>query len=434
MNRICSTLQPRQAHPPHPKLIIYSASRWHATHSWWQIGVRNIEEHVTGVPFIYHSCDAYIFAKDSYETLRNVNNHLLNKRFEQAKSNFMDYLKVIRRSEQSLYMSYLSKSSQLRSVCVFVPIRHQQFAEADKLLLNLLDLLDYPINVYLGGSDVPIPNFIKSILLSHRSVNKLFVDNMDIIHEKLFPISIGFSPLSVAAPVKGSPETLLDKYVREAQNKPWQNRTDAVFFGGFGIDAKGNRDITIAYTLEHCNICIFPNSSAEEGKKLHSMGTEEYYIAILRYKYVFSPFGEGPDCHRTSEIIALGAVPVVPCWPGVLAYKDLPIVVINNLTDLTIQNLHRWNSDLNGAMRVEFSSSSNVKSFHHYLSPMYWHEKLMDTSPPTPILGIERNSSIPLTEYTDTIRSLNDLPIYGLCLVHNKFLNKSLPSGAVTTW
>lgn len=59
-----------------------------------------------------------------------------------------------------------------------------------------------------------------------------------------------------------------------------------------------------------------------------------YRELVLRSKYVLSPPGNGPDCHRTWEALYLGATPIVlkDYWP--FRGYELPVVSINGWGEL----------------------------------------------------------------------------------------------------
>jgi hypothetical protein len=61
---------------------------------------------------------------------------------------------------------------------------------------------------------------------------------------------------------------------------------------------------------------------------------DHYRKNLLQSRYVLSPAGNGPDCHRTWEAMYLGAIPIVrrQLWP--FAGFDLPVVVIDEWEDL----------------------------------------------------------------------------------------------------
>jgi hypothetical protein len=69
----------------------------------------------------------------------------------------------------------------------------------------------------------------------------------------------------------------------------------------------------------------------------------EYRELVKASKYVLSPPGNGPDCHRTWEAIYLGAIPIVKFefWP--FSRIDLPVIVLNNWSDL--ETFSKYNFD-----------------------------------------------------------------------------------------
>jgi hypothetical protein len=77
-----------------------------------------------------------------------------------------------------------------------------------------------------------------------------------------------------------------------------------------------------AVEIPGCHV-VFENITPRQYRKL-----------LLRSKYVISPPGNGPDCHRTWEAMYLGAIPIVKreSWP--FRHMPLPVVQIENWCDL----------------------------------------------------------------------------------------------------
>lgn len=63
------------------------------------------------------------------------------------------------------------------------------------------------------------------------------------------------------------------------------------------------------------------------------VNAKKYRKALLNSRYVVSPPGNGPDCHRTWESIYLGAIPIVlrHSWPFV--GDSLPVLVVDSWQD-----------------------------------------------------------------------------------------------------
>ena len=61
-----------------------------------------------------------------------------------------------------------------------------------------------------------------------------------------------------------------------------------------------------------------------------------------RYAFVVSPHGNGLDCHRTWESLALGNIVIVKRSPLDPLYAGLPVVSVNQWDEITAENLRDW--------------------------------------------------------------------------------------------
>jgi hypothetical protein len=63
---------------------------------------------------------------------------------------------------------------------------------------------------------------------------------------------------------------------------------------------------------------------------------EENWRWLKRSEFVVSPWGAGPDCHRTYEALAAGAIPIVKRHSGLdPIFLGEPVVVVDQWSDLT---------------------------------------------------------------------------------------------------
>jgi hypothetical protein len=62
------------------------------------------------------------------------------------------------------------------------------------------------------------------------------------------------------------------------------------------------------------------------------------------YAFVISPHGNGLDCHRTWEALALGHIVLVPESPLQPLYSKLPVVALRSWGEINAQNLKRWHA------------------------------------------------------------------------------------------
>lgn len=75
----------------------------------------------------------------------------------------------------------------------------------------------------------------------------------------------------------------------------------------------------------------------------------DFWRAVGKYAFVVSPHGVGLDCHRTWEALILGAIVIVKTSPLDVLYKDLPVIIVSDWNEITVENLTRWKRQILGA-------------------------------------------------------------------------------------
>ena len=70
-----------------------------------------------------------------------------------------------------------------------------------------------------------------------------------------------------------------------------------------------------------------------------TMHRTQVWEEMVRYKFVFSPYGNGLDCHRHWELMCLGCIPIMQSIGSNEMFKDLPVLVIDKWSDLTREML-----------------------------------------------------------------------------------------------
>lgn len=69
----------------------------------------------------------------------------------------------------------------------------------------------------------------------------------------------------------------------------------------------------------------------------------EIWKKFTEYVFGVSPHGNGLDCHRTWEMLYLGMIVIVKSSSLDEMYKDLPVVIVNDWSELNSQeNLEKW--------------------------------------------------------------------------------------------
>lgn len=86
---------------------------------------------------------------------------------------------------------------------------------------------------------------------------------------------------------------------------------------------------------------LFTNSKNITALCFNRIELAKTYDIITRNKFVLSPHGAGLDCYRTWETLLLGGYPVVMEGSLDSMYHDLPVLILDNWDDLTLDLLQK---------------------------------------------------------------------------------------------
>ena len=240
---------------------------------------------------------------------------------------------------------------------------------ATQRFMKILPLLPHPIILFLGDGDIsePCVDLIpyKSKLAHVYLTNCLpWAANET---DWITCIPIGQSQL-----YHNEPSIHLDKSVRFRMNNYGKLLTSTdvdnnLIFDHIRAHKDANNSVLVQFGNTHIDriplrayFCARPsNFSKHAGSNLVHVGCEgtahdKFHAHMARFRFVVSPRGGGYDCYRTWETLLVGAYPIVkPSHLDVL-YKDLPVLIVEEWTDITPKLLdetyHRfmkktWNLD-----------------------------------------------------------------------------------------
>lgn len=93
-----------------------------------------------------------------------------------------------------------------------------------------------------------------------------------------------------------------------------------------------------------------------------------YLDLINQCKFSISPFGRGPDCHRTWELLALNCIPIVKSSPLDNIYKqfDMPVVIVNDWDEITTDNLKKWDKKFSPYFKTDYIHKLSIDNFIKY--------------------------------------------------------------------
>lgn len=183
--------------------------------------------------------------------------------------------------------------------------------------------------------------------LNDKKLFALFAQNVSIAHPKVIPIPIGLRSSCL------HPEWAAEQYdaIRSLSTKP-HVKAYLVYVNFLTVTNEAIRGPLLAY-LKTCDFCFV----CQQRKSV-----SEYLADIAVSQFVVSPHGSGLDCYRTWEALYLGVYPIVKQSPLDVLYEGLPVVIVNEWTELSQEFLER--------KYVEFQT----KQFNlEKLDFAYWH-------------------------------------------------------------
>lgn len=160
-------------------------------------------------------------------------------------------------------------------------------------------------------------------------VSGIYAVNILVNHPKLFPIPIGlanyYSQKNLSfSDFKNINNFLVQKKIKKLYVNFEENTN---FFHRYPLLKK----------LEKLDFVYI------EKKKLT---LEEYSKKLSLYKYIFCPYGNGVDTHRIWETLYSGSTPVVFNHKTFETLKNLPVIFLDNFSNLSIKFLEKENEKI----------------------------------------------------------------------------------------
>lgn len=200
---------------------------------------------------------------------------------------------------------------------------------------NFLPRLNCKIVLVSGDSDNLInPSNVKSII-NNPFIIHWYVQNCCFTHEKVTKMPIGMDYHSIANGVCdgwGKKQSEIDQeqdliHLRNSM-VPFEKRKILCYANYHFSLFRGDR--ALAYKEIPKELVYY------EPEFVHRIVS---WNKQLEYAFVISPFGNGPDCHRTWEALLLGCIPIIRHSAIDDLFKELPVLFVNNWSDVTQQLL-----------------------------------------------------------------------------------------------
>lgn len=92
------------------------------------------------------------------------------------------------------------------------------------------------------------------------------------------------------------------------------------------------------------------------------------------YAFSISPHGNGMDCHRTWEDLVLGCIVIVKTSVLDPIYEGLPVVIVNDWSEITEENLEKWLD--------RYHDAFTNPEYREKLTNAYWFGKIRSAAAP----------------------------------------------------
>jgi hypothetical protein len=192
-----------------------------------------------------------------------------------------------------------------------------------------------------------------------------FSQNCTVNHNKItkIPIGLDYHTLSKRSHAWGPRANPVDQEKQlmriRANAQPFHKRKICCY-ANFQFNIHGNFGHERKLAVEQ----IPENSIYYEERKLPR---EKSWIVQTEYSFVVSPSGNGLDCHRTWEALCLGCIPIVKSSAINHLFEDLPVLIVNSWSDVTVTKLE-----------TVISEFKNKTFNYDKLNLSYWTKKIND--------------------------------------------------------
>ncbi len=247
---------------------------------------------------------------------------------------------------------------------------------------EVLKNLAVPIVLVIADGDESFPSdcdvdFDVEMLLSHPSIIKLFAQNCDYKGKsdkvERIPIGMDFHTIAYKGDggwgEKGSPADqgkALNAILSKAA--PTHARIKKAF-----VDFQLSDTMRAGFK----RYLQFAEDRATIFKRLLSTGLIDHsgfmnrsklWETKSKYAFSISPHGNGYDCHRTWEDLALGCIVIVKTSPLDSLYEGLPVIIVKDWSEITPSNMDIW--------LVRYGDAFTNSSYREKITHRYWFNKI----------------------------------------------------------
>jgi len=197
---------------------------------------------------------------------------------------------------------------------------------------SYLPNVKFPFVLVSGDSDMTVPTDCRDSaneVLGHPLLIRWFAQNCVEPSEKLIQLPIGLDFHSIErGPTIFGPKQSQDSQEADILRLCYATNRQSKCYGNFQflLWTRYAADRKLAMAQIPKELIFYEPVRCSRIRSWTNMVT---------YKYVVSPHGNGLDCHRTWEALALGCIPIVKSSPLDPMFSDLPVLIVKEWSDIT---------------------------------------------------------------------------------------------------
>lgn len=211
--------------------------------------------------------------------------------------------------------------------------------DLEQFVRTVLPNITRPIRLISGDGDAGVPGNlmpgVSDAILEHPMVNVWYTQNYDgsVNHPKIRPLPIG---LDLHFGFNTAAYKRLEPLLKAAaDSSPPSERHNVVFVGSLGnSNPERSRMFEALRDTPHVT---FSDDRVDYADAMREYG---------KYRFAVSPRGNGIDCHRTWELLAVRTIPILLTSSIDSLFENLPVVIVKDWTEVqNSENLERWFSE-----------------------------------------------------------------------------------------
>ena len=199
------------------------------------------------------------------------------------------------------------------------------FCRAGQLRLfrdRVLPLLEHPFVLYLGNCGIPLSAQanLASRLVTHPLVLDFFAENKDIDISRVRAMPVGLHPADLLS-IDGR------QHLGKLAARPELQRAAAV--------------LTEEAVLEEARTAG-TNPPVEQLLRPLPLGRRDRWRALSRHRFALVDWNRNTESLGVFEALSLGTIPIVRRSPLSECHRELPVVQIDDLNEITGKRLEQW--------------------------------------------------------------------------------------------